>query len=560
MRTRPYEEFSALGSSNEEAVDVNNHGVIVGNSTMSDGSGRGWVRYADGTVVDIGTLMGLPNVKVVGISDGGVVAGSRHIRSTVVSDLLRLHLDRRARDDEPRRTELGHGHRPQRRHDRPYRSPVLPVARRQGDRPQRGTRSRPRRWLHPDLGRVDQRSRHDRLARLVLGIRDGRCARARRPRHRGLPRRSPLRARVPDGELDRRRQHDRGGQSHRTVRRHRQQRRRGPHRDRVVRRSRRSAARRSAHDDRAGQVDPAHVHPVRHRGPGLEGRSRRRADRPRHRDARRLRQRRRQRDVSDAGGPTPDRQRARHEQRRLDVGRLSGVRLQRPLRVEGVRRRHDEHQAVDPEHDRPERGAARSVRHQGADRAERVAGRSRRPLDGRAHLPLLHPNLDGGARRHPSGASAGHARHAERRLAVRRPVLGADDPGAADRHDARVQRLRHRQPRRAVLGRWPAIHCRPPATRSARATGSCRWTARCHGVDRHGGVPDPAHRHDVLAAAVRRLRAAPPRRAAPGGRRPRRQQPRGDCRPRLRRISRSCCRSTAKRFPPARPATSRFRS
>ena len=46
-----YEEFSALGSDYEQAVDVNNHGVIVGNSKYRDGSSRGWVRYADGTVV-----------------------------------------------------------------------------------------------------------------------------------------------------------------------------------------------------------------------------------------------------------------------------------------------------------------------------------------------------------------------------------------------------------------------------------------------------------------------------------------------------------------------------
>jgi hypothetical protein len=48
----PYEEFSALGASNEEAIDVNNHGVV-----------------------DIGTMFGLAHVKVVGISDDGVVAG-----------------------------------------------------------------------------------------------------------------------------------------------------------------------------------------------------------------------------------------------------------------------------------------------------------------------------------------------------------------------------------------------------------------------------------------------------------------------------------------------------
>ena len=528
---------------------------------MSDGSSRGWVRYTDGTVVDIGTLMGLPNVKVVGISDGGVVAGSRQRRAAVVSDLLRLHLDRRARDDrQPRRTSL-----------------VMDIARNGDMTGHIGARS----YLWHDGKAIDLNEALDLdpadgfiLTSGVLINDQGTIVYI--GSYWGY---ETVVALVPDGagcvvcldghlyehEFPTGSLIDAGN----TI---------------VEGNPTELFADIVNNDDVARTVTVSFV--------GTDGQP---LDDPRTMtvpakstqhtyipfDTEGLAWK----DGVDAGPidlgieirdvsgnvvgsetfqtrvvPRPDRQRARHEQRRVDVGRLSGVRLQRPLRVEGVRRRHDEHQAVDPEHDRPERGAARSVRHQGADRAERVAGRSRRPLDGRAHLPLLHPNLDGGARRHPSGASAGHARHAERRLAVRRPVLGADDPGAADRHDARVQRLRHRQPRRAVLGRWPAIHCRPPATRSARATGSCRWTARCHGVDRHGGVPDPAHRHDVLAAAVRRLRAAPPRRAAPGGRRPRRQQPRGDCRPRLRRISRSCCRSTAKRFPPARPATSRFRS
>jgi hypothetical protein len=70
-----YEEFTALGGGHEQAIDVNNHGVIVGNSKFGDGSSRGWVRYPDGSVVDVGTLFGLPDVHVVGISDDGVVAG-----------------------------------------------------------------------------------------------------------------------------------------------------------------------------------------------------------------------------------------------------------------------------------------------------------------------------------------------------------------------------------------------------------------------------------------------------------------------------------------------------
>jgi hypothetical protein len=70
----PAEQFSGLGGGHDQAVDVNKHGVIVGESRFGSDT-RGWVRQPDGSVVEIPAQPGLPAMRIAGISDAGVVAG-----------------------------------------------------------------------------------------------------------------------------------------------------------------------------------------------------------------------------------------------------------------------------------------------------------------------------------------------------------------------------------------------------------------------------------------------------------------------------------------------------
>jgi pimeloyl-ACP methyl ester carboxylesterase len=71
----PAEEITGLGGAHDQALDVNNHGAIVGESRFGT-EVRGWVRHPDGRVVEVGPVPGLPSMDIAGISDDGVVVGT----------------------------------------------------------------------------------------------------------------------------------------------------------------------------------------------------------------------------------------------------------------------------------------------------------------------------------------------------------------------------------------------------------------------------------------------------------------------------------------------------
>ncbi|MGE3590434.1 MAG: Ig-like domain-containing protein, partial [Ilumatobacteraceae bacterium] len=74
--TAGFEAFTALGAPDEMAVDVSEDGTIVGTSKFGANETHGWIRTPDGTITDIGTILGMPIVHVAGVSDDGVVAGA----------------------------------------------------------------------------------------------------------------------------------------------------------------------------------------------------------------------------------------------------------------------------------------------------------------------------------------------------------------------------------------------------------------------------------------------------------------------------------------------------
>ena len=171
--------------------------------------------------------------------------------------------------------------------------------------------------------------------------------------------------------------------------------------------------------------------------------------------------RRRAEGPPEAGGP-----RARDDGRRLDLGLLARVHQAGPPRLGGLRGRRlprargDGHgQLVEPrrdaEDDPPERARPGHLHRGRAHARGRRTRGPRGPLDGRPDLAALHPGRDARAARPgiaaPGGRPPDPDRHAEPRLALRRPDRPADPVRAAHRRGDHVQQPGDRPPWRAVL-------------------------------------------------------------------------------------------------------------